>query len=176
MNSYRFKIVLAGDESVGKSCCIRRFVDDSYSESYKPTLGFEVSVKIIQIEQLTIICSIFDVAGQKSYQNLRKSYYSGATGVILMFDQTNHKTLVNIGEWFREIREVVPKSPVLLVGNKNDLPQKQVTPEDVSLAMKVYGFPAFVQTSAKTGEGIQEMFLCMGKLMVESKTKKAPEN
>ncbi len=164
--SYRFKVIIAGDECVGKTACIRRFVDSKFSESYKQTLGFEVSIKVITINQNPVILSIFDVAGQKSYQKIRANYYTGANGYCLLFDQTNYNTFNHLEEWFREIRAVSPSSPILLIGNKNDVPQKQVTSEDVSLALKKYGIPAFIKTSAKTGEGIQEMFLQIGNIMI----------
>ncbi len=169
MNSYRFKVVMAGDDKVGKTSCIRRFVDNSFSESYKQTLGFEVSIKVVTVGQTPVIFSIFDVAGEKSYQGIRANYYPGAVGYFLLYDQSNLTTFRHLEEWLREIRAVTPSSIILLIGNKNDAPQKQVTDEDTSLALKLYGFPAFLKTSAKTGEGIQEMFQRMGDIIFSRK-------
>ncbi len=90
--SYRFKVALAGDERVGKTASIRRFIDGSFSDSYKQTLGVEVTVKVIQIGHVTVIFSIFDVAAQPTYKVFRANYYAGARGFFLLFDQTDHGT------------------------------------------------------------------------------------
>lgn len=169
MSSFRFKVVLAGDEQVGKTAAIRRFCSGIFSESYKQTLGFEVSIKVIQVGQFPVIFSIIDVGGQKMYQGLRTNYYAGASAFLLMFDQTNRPTFDSLGEWVQEIRAIDQTSYFILVGNKNDLPNKQVTREDVTQLMNTQQtahFTTYFQTSAKTGEGIQEMFLYVATLLL----------
>ncbi len=159
-------MILAGDERVGKTAAIRQFCTGTFSESYKQTLGFEVSIKVIQVGQFPVIMSIIDVGGQKMYQGLRASYYAGSSAFLLMYDQTNRQTFNDVAEWVNEIRAVDKTSHLFLVGNKIDLPDKQVTPEDVSLARNSNKFTAIFQTSAKTGEGIQEMFLYVATILL----------
>ncbi len=165
--SYRFKVALVGDERVGKTASIRRFIDGSFSGSYKQTLGVEVTVKVIQIGHDTVIFSIFDIAAQPTYKIFRANYYAGAGGFFLLFDQTDHGTFDHLDEWVHEIRAAAPASPILLIGNKNDLPQKQVNPEEITNATGRLGCSMFFKTSAKTGEGIEDMFLWMGKNLLK---------
>ncbi len=159
-------MILAGDDQVGKTAAIRRFCSGLFTDSYKQTLGFEVSIKVIQVGQFPVILSIIDVGGQATYRGLRANYYAGASAFLLMFDQTNRNTFNNLAAWIQEIRAVDQTSYIFLVGNKNDLPEKQITPEDVSQIRSSNHFTSYFQTSAKTGEGIQEMFLYVSTLLL----------
>ncbi len=83
-----------------------------------------------------------------------------------MFDQTNRNTFNNLGAWIQEIRAVDQTRYIFLVGSKNDLPERHVTPEDVSHIRNSNHFTSYFQTSAKTGEGIQELFLYVSTLLL----------
>ena len=161
-NSVNCKIVIVGDKAVGKSCCIRRFVEDKFFENYKPTLGFEISVKMLPIGNKYVVFSIWDVAGQTLFTQIRKSYYVGSRGFLLLFDLTNRNTFNNLDVWVQEIRGICPTVPIFLVGNKADLPGHMVSVNEMISKCEELGLTKNFTTSAKTGEGVNEPFLQLG--------------
>jgi len=173
MGSYRFKIILAGDEAVGKTCVVMRFVHNTYSELYKPTLGFQISVKLFNYlgpdnKERSVILSIWDIAGQGQFQSVRRGYYQGADGVLLLFDITRRETFENAKRWAEEIRTVAPAAPIVLVGNKTDLLKQAVLPPELTYVSHQYKFASYVISSAATGRGIEEMFRCVSDAIIEA--------
>ncbi len=172
MGSYRFKIILAGDEAVGKTSTIMRFVHGTYSEMYKPTLGFQISVKVLnyttpQNEDRTVVFSIWDIAGQGQFASVRKGYYAGTDGILLLFDLTRRKTFEDAKFWADEIRGVTPGAPIVLVGNKADLPSQAVLPQELTYLSNECKFASYVITSAATGRGVEEMFRRMADVIID---------
>ncbi len=161
------KVAVTGPERVGKSSCIRRFVQDKFVQDYLPTLGFDVSVKTLQIEGNTVVLSIWDIGGQNP-EDLRKKYFLGAAGFLLVFDITNRQTFEASDQFSKEIGGVAPDAPIILVANKIDLPNHQVTIEEIRQKTKKYGTTGFSLTSAKSGDGIQGTFLLLGKALLQS--------
>ncbi|HMF32667.1 MAG TPA: GTP-binding protein [Candidatus Lokiarchaeia archaeon] len=176
MPSYQFKIILTGDEAVGKTSAVRRFVDGTFKESYKATLGFEVSVKAIICGSSSIVFSIFDVAGQQDFQGVRAGYYQGSFGFLLMFDLTNRASFEHIPNWVDEIRAAEPNVPIILIGTKSDLPDPQVTPEEMAIACEIFELQESIIASSKTGAGVDEMFNRIGNAIIASINSKSQCN
>ncbi len=173
MASYRFKVILAGDEAVGKTSTILRFVHNTYSELYKPTLGFQISVKNLNYktpanEDRMVIFSIWDIAGQGQFAGVRKGYYQATDGVLLLFDLTRRKTFEDAKFWADEVRTVSPNAPIVLVGNKADLPSQAVLPQELTFLSNENKFASYVITSAATGRGIEEMFRRMADAIIDA--------
>lgn len=118
-----YKIVIVGDEQVGKTSLIRRFVEDKFSESYVQTLGFEISVKSVPLApNHVVVLSLWDVGGEARFKHLQKRYYEGARGIVVAFDATRLETLDHVPEWVALVREVLTNDvPLVLVGTKLDL-------------------------------------------------------
>ena len=167
LSSFNAKVIFAGDPAVGKTCLIRRFVDNYFKESYLPTLGFEISVKALQVASQTIVFSVWDVEGQQTFDSFRLRYYQGSHGFLLAFDMTSRKTFENLSKWFADIKEICPHAPFVLVGNKYDLPMHAVTTEEIIAKVEEFGAAGFVLTSAKTGEGVLEAFTMLGKSLID---------
>jgi small GTP-binding protein len=172
MRSYRFKVILAGDESVGKTSTILRFIQNTFSEMYKPTLGFQISVKNLKYltpanEEISVVMSLWDVAGQGQFAVVRKGYYQGTDGVLLLFDLTRRKTFDNAKAWADEIRAVVPAVPILLVGNKVDLPNHAVLPQEWARASTEQNFVGYAIISAATGRGVDDVFKGIANCIIE---------
>jgi len=166
MNSVNFKVVIVGDEYVGKTSCIRRFIDDRFVENYKPTLGFEISVKTLQLQETTVILSIWDLAGQGLFEPMRKAYYEGGRGFFVVFDLTNQNTFDHVDNWANEIMATVPGAPIIIIGNKADLPDQVVLPETISQKCIELGLGNPIITSARTGEGILDAFQQLSDLIL----------
>jgi small GTP-binding protein len=144
-------------------------MDEKLKKDYISTIGVDVTtikVSVTQSEEL-ITVSVWDLAGQDRYQNVRKPFFLGASAGILIFDVTNKDSFNNLENWLTEIEEMlVNPIPLILVGNKIDLPDRVVTSEQMQ-AFKKQKKTVFsiYETSALTGEGIKELFYSTGELI-----------
>ncbi len=162
-----YKILLAGDESVGKTSLIRRLVKNEFAIDYKPTLGFEITSHSLQIKDMPITLVIWDIAGQTSFQSLRREYYKGSDGFLLVFNLANRLSLRNLEYWTTEIKEICPNAPLLILGNKSDLPDQKVTAAEMQKMTQKLGAVKSIMTSAKTGQGVQESFIVLCKAIFD---------
>ncbi|MDH7508087.1 MAG: Rab family GTPase [Methanomassiliicoccales archaeon] len=162
------KICLLGDGGVGKTSLVRRFVYDFFSDEYITSFGTKVTKKVLDLGEVELTLMIWDILGQKTHRTLHHAYYKGANGALLVCDLTREETIRNLVEWRDDFFRVVGSVPVLAIANKNDL-ENQVS--DVTLAeiANVLG-QGFVKTSAKTGEGVQEAFIRLGKALMEGES------
>ncbi len=166
------KVVLVGDETVGKTSLTRRFVDDKFIDVYKKTLGFEVCVKSIHLEdQTSVIFSIWDIGGD-SFQKQQVTYFQNTRGIFLVFDHSNPESFQNIPAWAEYIRSILPDSsiPIVLIGNKTDLLPEcgQIIPDEIIEETRRFVNAAdYLPTSAKTGENVDTMFEVMGMALFE---------
>ena len=162
MSAVNAKVVVVGDQAVGKTSTIRRFVDDSFKDNYLPTLGFEISVKTLPIQGQIMVFSIWDIAGQQCFDPMRLQYYAGGHGFLMMFNLAVRGTLKNLDNWIVDIQQTCPGAPIVIVGNKSDLPDRTVTDEDLEAKVAEFGAVGSILTSAKTGEGVVEAFALLG--------------
>ncbi|GER29223.1 RAB GTPase homolog 1A [Striga asiatica] len=132
---YLFKLLLIGDSSVGKSCLLLRFADDSYVDSYISTIGVDFKIRTVEIDGKTSKLQIWDTAGQERFRTITSSYYRGAHGIIsngsdsvlIVYDVTEMESFNNVKQWLNEIDRYANDSVCkLLVGNKCDLVESKV--------------------------------------------------
>jgi len=156
-----YKIVILGDAAVGKTSLINQFVEGSFSEDYKPTLGANIVRKDVNFNNTKVRLIMWDLAGQEKYQVVRSMYFQGCQGALLVYDVTRYSTFESINsKWLRDFKKYVKKEGVyILIGNKSDLTeQRAVTKErgkDIAEKIKA---SHFIETSAKLGENIEEAF------------------
>ena len=89
---YLFKLVVIGDSGVGKSNLLSKYVNNSFHENSKATIGVYLSTKVMQIEGKTIQNQIWDTAGQDRFRAITTAYYRNAVGAVIVFDLTKPKT------------------------------------------------------------------------------------
>ena len=168
-----YKILLLGDSSVGKTCFLMRYSDNTFQEIHMSTIGLDYKLKNVQLDDGNIVkIQIWDTAGQDRFRSITKNYYKGAHGIILIYDITSRKTYENIKNWVTQIKEEVSdKVNIILVGNKiDDEKNRKVSTEEGEKMAKEIGF-YFYETSAKTGINIDSTFNDLVKKTVESFSK-----
>ena len=149
------KLLVVGDSGAGKSSLLLRFCDDQYMPNYISTIGLDFKMKPVEIEGQTIRLQIWDAAGQERFRSIVAAYYRGAQGIALVYDLSDPESFRSVRNWMKQIESNTKNSvDLILVGNKSDLERKVTTDEGKKLADEV-GAPYF-ETSAKTGEGVNE--------------------
>jgi small GTP-binding protein len=170
---YLFKSIVVGDGGVGKTALTLRFSKGFFTEDYKMTIGVDFHVKTISIDSVegTIRAKlqIWDTGGQERFSSIRPMYYRGSLGALLIFDLTNSASFEHLPQWIEEVRaNVKTEIPLLLVGNKSDLfDQKAVSLEEINNFTKNFNL-YYMETSAKTGEGVGDCFYILACLMIGS--------
>lgn len=158
---YKFKIIFCGDPGVGKTSLVLRFSENAFTRKYVPTLGVNVSDKILRIDKSVVQLVLWDLAGQTKFQYMRHSFYQGSDGVFFIFDLTNQKTFNKVRDWYKDVRKNLKNTPNLngfLIGNKNDLiDQRVITKEDAKQLADNLNF-GYIETSALTGENVIHAF------------------
>ena len=170
-----FKLVLMGEGSVGKTSIRSKFMGAGFKSEYIKTIGADFASKAITLGENKVHFQIWDLAGQKMYKHVRSSFYSGCKCGFLVFDLTQPETLTMLENW---VDEAIKHSGgflkiFIIVGNKSDLKdQIKVNKKDVDKLLKKINDiqnieSSYIETSAKTGENIQEAFEMMGKMFLE---------
>lgn len=127
------KIVLIGDGAVGKTSYKARFLkyndqDYKFQRRYTATTDkeFPVDIKELKTNNGTITIELWDTFGQERYKGaLRNSYLKGADAVIVFYDITKKRTIENLPNWLKDIKEICGTSiPISLIGNKIDMKHK----------------------------------------------------
>ena len=166
---FMYKILLLGDSSVGKTCILTRYADNTFHEEHMATVGLDFKEKNVNLDNgKTIKVQIWDTAGQDRFKSITKNYYKGAHGIILIYDVTKRKTFDNLKNWIDTIKEEVSdKVSVILVGNKIDnIDNRVVTTQEGQGIANEYNLQ-FYETSAKTGDNIDIAFNDLIKKVVD---------
>ncbi|MGY5872566.1 MAG: GTP-binding protein [Candidatus Thorarchaeota archaeon] len=168
---YLFKLMVIGEGAVGKTTLVNRYVTGTFERDYKTTIGSQFAVKLTYIsppesEYATgIKLQAWDVAGQARFKAVRKMYYSGAAGIILIFDVTRRRSFTELSKWVQEADESIgTRVPFLCVGNKTDLPDRAVPSDEAKRWAEDNGF-LYLESSAKTGDGVADMFTVLAEIM-----------
>jgi small GTP-binding protein len=158
---YAFKLILGGDGAVGKTSMVHRYVENEFATDYKSTIGTSIMKKECTFKELesTVRFIIWDLAGQAQFKRVRQSYLANSEAGILVYDVTDRSSFESIDKnWYREIKKASPNIVLILVGNKIDLESKRVVSRDEGEALAQNLTLTYVETSAKTGENIDDAF------------------
>ncbi len=167
-----YKITLIGDGAVGKTALRNQFMGKVFTGEYLKTLGADVALKTKTVDDKEIKFQIWDLAGQPFYETVRKQYYRGALGALVVFDVTRLSTLANVPSWIeRQWNDGMRgKVPIIILGNKTDLRDevdysvaadegqkvaKMLNEDNSDIDFEIQYF----ETSAKTGRNVEEAFL-----------------
>ena len=159
------KIVLLGEAGVGKTSIITRYISGSFSQIVMTSTGSSFVAKKIELEdKKKVKLQIWDTAGQEKYRSLAKIFYQSAAVAVLVYDITLKKSFEQIKEyWVKEIKENAPEDIIIAIAaNKSDdyLNQEVTMDEGKELAKSLDAL--FICTSAKLGNGIDDLFKLSG--------------
>lgn len=155
----KYKLVFLGDQSVGKTSIITRFMYDKFDQNYQPTIGIDFLSKTMYLEDRTVRLQLWDTAGQERFRSLIPSYIRDSSVAVIVYDVSNRQSFLNTARWVDEVRTERGKDVVIvLVGNKTDLVDKrQVSVEEGESKTKEFG-ALMIETSAKAGFNIKGLF------------------
>ncbi|CCJ31387.1 unnamed protein product, partial [Pneumocystis jirovecii] len=157
--SRKFKLVFLGDQSVGKTSLITRFMYDTFDNTYQATIGIDFLSKTMYLEDRTVRLQLWDTAGQERFRSLIASYIRDSSVAIVVYDITNRTSFINTNRWIDDIKAERGNDVIIvIVGNKTDLNNKrQVTTEEGEKMAKELK-TMFMETSAKTGHNVKALF------------------
>ena len=166
------KILLLGDSSVGKTCFLLRFVEDSFTHNHISTIGVDYKIKLVNMNKQFIKLQIWDTAGQDRFRCITKNYFRGSDGIMLIYDITNQSSFNNIRNWISQIKDSLgEEARITLVGNKVDLESNRiVSTEDGMKLAKEHNFE-FFEASAKENINIEEAFSNLSNEMLKKSTR-----
>lgn len=153
-----FKIVVIGDGAVGKTSLIARFAEKTFQAEYKPTLGTNIVIKELQLDNNNIKLLLWDIAGQAKWRDVRHLYYKGAQGSILVFDVTRPGTFESIPAWYKDLIKFSGDIPRILLANKVDLTDIRKVNQDQGQTIAKEFDASYFETSAKDGTQVNDAF------------------
>ncbi|XP_064400512.1 ras-related protein Rab-7L1-like [Halichondria panicea] len=182
MSESVFKVLVIGEPSVGKTSMVARYCYRDWIENYKATVGADYAVKTIKWSTTdTVRLHIWDIAGQDHYRAMTRTYYKGASGCIVLFDLTNKRSFTEAKTWKEDLDSKVLLSngdtiPCLLVANKDDLPDKRVTHNEIAKFAKDSGFFHWSPVSVKDNRNITESICQLIQKMLDQEKESAQAN
>ena len=185
MAAIRRKLVIVGDGACGKTCLLFAFTKDEFPDKYIPTV-FENYVSDIEVDGKLVELALWDTAGQEDYDRLRPLSYPDTDVILMCFSVDSHDSLENIqAKWVPEVRHFCPNVPFLLIATKKDLRNDPATratlareklevirPEQGKAMAEKVGAYAYLESSAKSREGVREVFLTATRAALQKKSKR----
>jgi small GTP-binding protein len=167
------KIIVLGEAGVGKTSVIGRFVNGTFDDTYKATVGFAAQARDIQVGSETYRLDVWDTVGSERFRSVAPNYYRGSDGCVLVYDVTQPKTIEALGYWYDEFSSVVNTGfeaavPVLILGNKADLPHDDSAIRAALFLKETHDFSEHCLVSALTGASIEDPFVRLAGLCAKS--------
>ena len=157
---FNFKIIVIGNSGVGKSCLTLKATKDIFQENFVSTMGFQFYSFHVKINQKVFKLQIWDTCGQEIYRSLITNFYRTAALAIIVYSVTDKKSFEETEIWLKQVKlNADPNCKIFLIANKVDLPEKVVSSEDGLNLKKEHGFECYMETSAKTGVNVKELFV-----------------
>lgn len=155
----KFKLVFLGEQSVGKTSLITRFMYDTFDNTYQATIGIDFLSKTMYLEDRTLRLQLWDTAGQERFRSLIPSYIRDSSVAVIVYDVTNRNSFIETTKWIEDVRQERGNDVIImLVGNKTDLNEKrQVTKEEGEQKAAELDVMC-IETSAKVGYNVKQLF------------------
>ncbi|KAJ1883437.1 GTPase Ryh1 [Coemansia sp. RSA 1722] len=155
----KYKLVFLGEQSVGKTSIITRFMYDTFDTTYQATIGIDFLSKTMYLEDRTVRLQLWDTAGQERFRSLIPSYIRDSSVALVIYDITNRESFSQTSKWIDDVRAERGNDVIIvLVGNKTDLnDSRQVSTEEGEKKSRDLNV-MFMETSAKAGHNVKALF------------------
>ena len=157
LQELKFKILILGNSGVGKTSMLLKYVDNFFPQTHIATIGVEFKTKIITKGKYKITLNIWDTAGQERFKSITRSFFSGSTGIIFVYDITKRESFSGVRNWIKDA-EGYGKFDRVLCGNKVDLEVNRDVKVDELKEFSIKQKIDYLETSAKTGNNIYQAF------------------
>ncbi|CAJ1456329.1 unnamed protein product [Effrenium voratum] len=164
------KLLLLGDSAVGKSSLLMRFCESKFDANFVLTIGVDFKWKQVERDARKLKIQVWDTAGQERFRTITPAYYRAAMGVVICYDITDKASFEHIDYWLQQLDQHGDEGVQrVLVGNKSDLNEnRKVTREEGEKLATQYNMK-FFETSAKTGQEVDEAFLSIADDVVKQR-------
>jgi small GTP-binding protein len=159
---FSYKIVMVGDFGVGKTSLVRRFVDNSFSEEYLSSIGVCISKKNINDS----LIMLWDIEGKTELKPIFNQYLNGAKGFIIVGDVTRISTIESISKHIQLCQQSSPDAPIIVSLNKKDIKADTIYSKD-KIKKLSSNIILVIETSAKSGDGVSDIFSKLDSKIVE---------
>ena len=171
------KVLLLGDINVGKTSIFHRLLYDQFSSSYLQTIGADLGFSTLNLtskdenDQLAVGLQIWDIGGQEQLARATKLYYKDAVIIIPVVDISNVASLHSLHYWLQDVMSKIYDPYVVLLLNKADLENKNITEDDINDIDDLRDAERF-EVSAKTGENVSRAFTeTIAKVLIKETSK-----
>jgi len=153
------KVFFSGEGGVGKTTFVERFVTGIFNPNMIMTIGVNHAVKTMKTtDERDVTLQVWDLGGEDRFRFVVQNYVKGSNAGVVAFDLTRMSSYVNLEEWLKVIREVIPDVPLFLLGMKKDLVDSSIDVENYQELITKYHLEKLILTSSRTGEGVEETF------------------
>lgn len=168
------KVCLLGDNAVGKTSLVRKYVYDTFDDKYIATIGTKTVKKELEVDYfgkpLNLTLMIWDIIGQKEYRRMQAMSFEGTSGALMVSDVTRPETLEGLRDyWVPELKKVVGDVPIVFLANKVDLVDEAGFDLNELSQLAEQTKSVYLPTSAKTGENVENAFIEIGKALVKGR-------
>ncbi len=164
MSIIKKKVFMLGTFAVGKTSLIRRFVQGIFSDKYLTTIGVKIDKKSVIVKNQKVDLVLWDINGIDTFQKVQPSYFRGASGYLLVVDLTRKETLDEALHLQIDVEKIIGNIPYIMVFNKSDLDECEI--DNNTLDNLAKDGLSVVKTSAKTGKGVEDVFIALTNKML----------
>jgi GTP-binding nuclear protein Ran len=165
-----YKVCLLGDGAVGKTAFVNKLSSGKFDKNYTATIGVAITPLIFETNRGPMKITVWDTAGQEKLSGLRDGYYIQSQAFIIMFEVTSRETYKNVPNWFRDARRQHDYEPIVLVGNKCDMPLASHAVKAKMVTFHRRKSIQFYFTSAKSNYNVEKPFLHLLRTLTKDPT------
>ena len=161
LNNNNYKLLLLGNNNVGKSSILSQFADNYFDEKELSTVGFNLKIRNLIVNKQNIKLSIWDISGLERFRDLTFKCYNNCDIIIIVYDVTDRTSFNNIKTWMNSVHNSNPYTPVYLIGNKYDIISRVVEYNEGRIFANKYNL-SFMEISAKNKSDVEKLFDTIG--------------
>ncbi|TFG27789.1 GTP-binding protein [Candidatus Thorarchaeota archaeon] len=164
-----YKTILIGEGGVGKTSLTVRYTENRFEEDMKMTIGVNFASKKVKVDSTDATLMLWDMGGQPRFRDVVGDYFRGARAAICVYDATRFFSLERLNDWIDRVKENAPDCKFFFVANKIDERSNGfgVSPEDGTAFAQQFDAP-MMEVSAKTGDGVTEMFETVTRMLLNA--------